>query len=59
MQKKDKTGRLELVRREVKVSKEKKRGDISRKGTFLLEDVQFDSEVSKGARRAKDNNIVN
>lgn len=26
---------------EVKVPKESERGDISRKGTFLLEDVQF------------------
>lgn len=39
MKKRDKAGRLELVRREVKVPKASERGDISTKGTFLLDDV--------------------
>lgn len=58
MQKKDKAGGLEFVRGEVKVPKESERGDII-KGTFLLEDVQFVSHVSMGARRVNDKNNVN
>lgn len=58
-QKRDKAGGLELVRGAVQVPTESERGDISRKGTFLLEDVQFVNDLSKGARRVNENNNVN
>lgn len=58
MQKKDKAKGLEMVKGKGKVPKESERGDIGRKCTFLLEDVQFVNEVSSGAWRMKDKNNV-
>lgn len=53
VQKRDKAGGLELVRGEIQVPKEIERGDISRKGTFLLEDVQFCQWRFKGSQEGK------